>query len=199
MVTKKQKKPKRGKSYKRTQVPEKPSLKTKVENLGSRLTQLEKKEFWHSHLPWPKFLRKPRIRFVAPRISRTLPIPSRNVMFVLALILVGFSLAGGAYDLTSKTYGKIPVGYDTSVEPARPVFFVSGLHDQFFLEGIIAFLLIILGFVGFLFIHQSTKHFYRPKYSYMLFSVGIGFLFFSFIAMLLIVNKGKGLTMYSPW
>ena len=173
-------------------------LKTKLTNIGKKLSQLEKKEFWHSHLPWPKFLRKPKIRFTPPRINRTLPIPSRNIMFVLALFLVGFSIAGGAYDIISKTTGKIAVGYDTSVSPPRPIFFYSGIHDQFMLEGIIAFSLIICGLIGFLFIHQSTKHFYRPKYSYMLLLVGIALLMFAVFSLQSIVIYGKGIHLYSP-
>ncbi|MFX1297970.1 MAG: hypothetical protein ACFFD2_24365 [Promethearchaeota archaeon] len=200
MEVKKQKKPKRVKAYKRKPAPEKLDFKTKLRNFGAKLGQLEKRAFWYSHLPWPKFLRKPRMRFVAPRINRTIPIPSRNIMFVLALIFVGFSIAGGAYDLVNKTYGKIAVGYDNSVHPPRPVFFLEGIHDQFMLEGIIAFALIVCGFIGFLFIHQSTKHFYRPKYSYMLFALGIGLLFFSFITMTMIIvgEDAKNINMYSP-
>lgn len=199
MDSKKDRKPRRRKTYKKKPVPEKTDFKTKLGNVGSKLSQLESKEFWYSHLPWPKFLRKPKVRFVAPRIERTFPIPSRTVMYVLALLLVGFSLAGGAYDIVSKTTGKIAVGYDTSTSPPTPIFFYSGMHDQFFLEGIIAFSVIMMGLVGFLFIHQSTKHFYRPKYSYMLFAIGIGLVFFSFIAMTLIVEEGKGLNLYNPW
>ncbi len=198
MESKKQKKPKRFTSKKQKQTTEPSDFKEKLKNIGARLGQLEKKQFWYSHLPWPKFLRKPKIRFVAPRINQTIPIPNRNIMFVLALFLVGFSLAGGAYDIISKTTGKIAVGYDTSVNPPRPIFFLSGMHDQFLLEGIISFALIICGFIGFLFIHQSTKHFYRPKYSYMLFAVGIGMLIFAFFSLEMIVIRGKGITMYGP-
>ena len=148
----KKRKSQRSKSSKRKQVPEKADFKTKLKNFGSKFGQLERREFWYSHLPWPKFFRKPRIRFTAPRISGSFPIPSRNIMFVLSLFLVGFSIAGGAYDIISKTTGKIAVGYDTSVHPPRPIFFLEGIHDQFMLEGIIAFALIICGFIGFLFI-----------------------------------------------
>lgn len=196
MSAKKQKGPRKAK-YK--QVPEKSNVKNKLEGLGEKLGQLEKREFWHSHLPWPKFLRKPKIRFVAPHISRTIPIPNRSVMFAIALILVAYSLAGGAYDIVSKTTGKIAIGYDTSTDPATPIFFYSGLHDQFLLEGIIGFSIILMGLIGFLFIHQSTKHFYRPKYSYMLFAVGVGLLFFSFIAITMIIEEGKGINMYNPF
>ena len=194
------KKQKSSPKAKAKQLPEKTGLKATFEKLGQRLGQLEKKEFWHSHLPWPKFLRKPRIRFSLPRINRTFPIPNRTVMFVLALILVGFSIAGGAYDIISTTTGRMAVGY-TGGENPQAIFFYTGMHDQFFLEGIIAFALISMGFIGFLFIHQSTKHFYRPKYSYMLFSVGIALIFMAFIFMNLIVTgeDGKDITMYSPW
>ncbi len=196
MSAKKQKGPKKGK-FKPD--PEKPSIRTKLESVGGKLGQLEKREFWHSHLPWPKFLRKPKIRFVSPRISGSVPSPNRTIMFALALILLAYSLAGGSYDIVSKTTGKIAIGYDTSTDPATPIFFYSGLHDQFLLEGIIGFSLIFMGLVGFLFIHQSTKHFYRPKYSYMLFAVGVGLLFFSFIAITMIIEEGKGINMYNPF
>ncbi len=191
-------KPKKAKYYKRKELPEKKDLKAKLNAVRNKLGQLEKREFWYSHLPWLKFLRKPKIRFVAPRISGTMPIPNRTLMFGIALILVGFSIACGAYDIVSKSTGRIAVGYDTSVQPARPIFFMDGMHDQFLLEGIIAFAIIMCGMIGFLFIHQSTKHFYRPKYSYMLFALGIGLLIFSFFSMTYIIIVEKGVTMYGP-
>jgi len=197
MESKKEKKSKKAKYSTRKEVPQKNDLKTRLQNIKDKLGQLEKKEFWNSHLPWPKFLRKPKIRFIAPRISGSFPIPNRTGMFIIAIFLVGFSLACGAYDLISKTYGRIAIGYDSSTSPATPIFFLEGMHDQFFLEGIIAFAIIMCGLIGFLFIHQSTKHFYKPKYSYMLFAVGIGLLFFAFISMLLIVHYGKNIPMYS--
>jgi hypothetical protein len=198
MASKKRKRPGRAKAYKRREEAEDSDLKAKMQSLGAKLGQLESREFWRTHLKWPKFIRKPRIRFTMPRLSGTLPIPNRTIMFFLALILVGFSLAGGAYDMVSKTTGKIAVGYDTSVHPPRPIFFIEGIHDQFLLEGIIAFAVVMCGFLGFMFIHQSTKHFYRPKFSYMLFAVGIGLLIFSFISMTSIILNGKEINMYSP-
>ncbi|HUX99571.1 MAG TPA: hypothetical protein VMV49_08465 [Candidatus Deferrimicrobium sp.] len=197
MESPKQKPPKKARFYKKKQETEKSDFKTKLKKIGNKLGQLEKKEFWHSHLPWPRILRKPKIRFEAPRINRTIPIPSRNVMFVLALIIVCFSLAGGAYDLVSKTVGKIAIGYDTSFTPPKPIFFYSGMHDQFMLEGFIAFALIICGFIGFLFVHQSTKHFYRPKYSYMLFALGIVLVLFAVFSLQSIFINGKGVHLYS--
>ncbi len=192
------KKQRKSRYQKRKIESEENDFKIKIKNITAKLSQLEKRDFWYYHLPWPKFLRKPRIRFVAPRISGSFPIPNRTIMFVIALFLVGFSIAGGAYDIVSKSTGKIAVGYDTSVQPARAIFFYQGIHDQFMLEGIIAFALICCGFIGFLFIHQSTKHFYRPKYSYMLFAVGIGLILFSFFSMTMIVLNGKNINMYSP-
>jgi hypothetical protein len=197
MESSKQKPPKKARFYKKRQEPEKSDLKAKLRTIRDKLGQLETKEFWHSHLPWPRFLRKPKIRFEAPRINRTIPIPNRTIMFCLSLILVCFSIAGGAYDMVSKSVGKIAIGYDTSVTPPRPIFFYGGMNDQFMLEGIIAFALIICGFIGFLFIHQSTKHFYRPKYSYMLFAVGIVLLLFAVFSLQSILIHGKGTHLYS--
>jgi len=186
------------KNYKRKQVrEEKPDFQTKLKDIGKKLGQLEKKEFWYAHLPFPKFIRKPRIRFTPPRINPAVPIPNRIIMFIISLFLVGFSIAGGAYDMVSKTTGRIAVGYDTSTHPATPIFFYEGLHDQFLLEGIIAFSLILMGFIGFMFIHQSTKHFYRPKYSYMLFAVGIVLILFAVFSLQSIVVNQKGVNLYS--
>jgi uncharacterized membrane protein YidH (DUF202 family) len=187
------------KNYKRKQVrEEKPDFQTKLKDIGKKLGQLEKKEFWYAHLPFPKFIRKPRIRFNPPRINPTVPIPNRLFMFAFSLILVGFSIAGGAYDLVSTNLGKIAVGYDTSTDPPTPIFFYKSLNDQFMLEGLIAFALIMMGFIGFMFIHQSTKHFYRPKYSYMLFAVGIVLILFAVFSLQSIVVHNKGVNLYSP-
>lgn len=200
MESKKQSAGNKIQNYKRKQVkevPEKNDLASKLKVMRKKLGQLETREFWYNHLPFPKFLRKPRIRFSPPRINPTVPIPNRIIMFVLSLFLVGFSIAGGAYDMVSKTTGRIAVGYDTSTHPATPIFFYNSLNDQFFLEGIIAFLLIICGFIGFLFIHQSTKHFYRPKYSYMLLAIGIILVFFAVFSLQSIVIHQKGTHLYS--
>jgi len=189
------------KNYKRKALQdkgEKPDLQTKLKELGKKLGQLENRSFWYAHLPFPKFIRKPRIRFTPPRINPTVPIPNRIIMFILALFLVGFSIAGGAYDMVSTNLGKIAVGYDTSTTPATPIFFYEGLNDQFMLEGLIAFSLIMMGFIGFMFVHQSTKHFYRPKYSYMLFAVGIVLILFAVFALQSIVVNEKGVNLYSP-
>jgi hypothetical protein len=187
------------KNYKRKQVTEEKSdFETKLKDLGKKLGQLEKKEFWYAHLPFPKFLRKPRIRFTPPRINPTVPIPNRILMFLFSLIIVGFSIAGGAYDLISTNLGKIAVGYDTSTSPPTPIFFYQSINDQFMLEGIIAFALIGMGFIGFMFIHQSTKHFYRPKYSYMLFAIGIVLILFAVFSLQSIVIHEKGVNLYSP-
>lgn len=181
------------KNYKRKQArEEKPDIQTKLKFLGKKLGQLEKKEFWYAHLPFPKFLRKPRMRFTPPRINRTIPIPNRTIMFIFALALVGFSVAGGAYIMVSTNVGKIAVGYTySSSGPPIPDFFIDSLNDQYMLEGIIAFALIIMGFIGFMFIHQSTKHFYRPKYSYMLFATGIVLILFAVFALQTIAVNEK--------
>lgn len=186
------------KNYKQKQgKEEKPDFETKLKEIGKKLGQLETKEFWYAHLPFPKFLRKPRIRFTPPRINPSVPIPNRIIMFVFSLFLVGFSIACGAYDIVSTTTGKIAVGYDTSTHPATPIFFYESLNDQFMLEGIIAFAIILMGFAGFMFIHQSTKHFYRPKYSYMLFAVGIVLILFAVFSLQSIVINEKGINLYS--
>jgi uncharacterized membrane protein YidH (DUF202 family) len=191
----------KAKNYKRKTLQdkeEKPDFQTKLKEIGKKLGQLEKREFWYAHLPFPKFLRKPRIRFSLPRVNTTVPIPNRIIMFAFSLILVGFSIAGGAYDMVSTNVGKIAVGYDTSTTPATPIFFYNGLNDQFMLEGIIAFAIIMMGFIGFMFIHQSTKHFYRPKYSYMLFAIGIVLVLFAVFSLQSIVINQKGVNLYSP-
>jgi len=200
MEPKKQSSANKMQNYKRKQVhevPEKNDFISKLKTMGKKLGQLEKRDFWYAHLPFPKFLRKPRIQFAPPRINPTVPIPNRIIMFVVSLFLVGFSIAGGAYDIVSKTTGRIAVGYDTSTHPATPIFFYNSLNDQFMLEGIIAFALILCGFIGFLFIHQSTKHFYRPKYSYMLFAIGIILIFFSVFSLQSIVVNQKDVHLYS--
>jgi len=187
-------------NYKRKklrELPEKTDFTSKLKEIGRKLSRLEKKDFWYAHLPFPKFLRKPRIRFTPPHINPRIPIPNRIIMFVFALVLVAISIAGISYDIVSKSTGQMAVGYDTSTHPATPIFFYNSLNDQFMLEGFIAFALILCGFIGFLFIHQSTKHFYRPKYSYMLFAIGIVLIFFSVFVLQSIVVHDKSIHLYS--
>ncbi|NVM55041.1 MAG: hypothetical protein HWN66_15150 [Candidatus Helarchaeota archaeon] len=168
----------------------------KLQKLKIKLNKLEKRKFWKAHLFWPKFLRKPKIRFLSSRLKIQIPIPNRTFMFVISLVLVAFSIAGGAYNIVNKTMP--PLGYnDPTNGPPHPDFFYPDMNKQYLLEGIIGFALIFVGFVGLIFIHQSTKHFYRPNYSYMLLTIGIGLMLFSFFSLVRIVTIEKQIEMYS--
>ncbi len=164
-------------------------IQANLKKVKDKFRQLEKREFWTIHLTWPKFLRRPKIRFNSYKFKFSLPVPNRMGMFILAIVLIGFSLAGGAYNLVNNSVTFV-------ADPQPTWFYPKEVNEQFVLEGLIGFLLIFVGFLGFFFVHQSSKHFYHPRYSYMLFAVGITLISFAFYSLTRIMQLGKMIEMY---
>lgn len=126
-----------------------------------------------SDLWWPKFIRKPRLTLPIPQI-RELQMPSKWIFFAIAIGLYYFIASGSIHTLT---YSPFPLG---STEQG-PLLIYPGLHRQFLIEGIVGGAFYFLGFLGFYFIYQSTRHIYRPRYAQMTLAMGWALIFVSFL------------------
>jgi hypothetical protein len=134
------------------------------------------------HLWWPKFIRKPRMRLTKPSLKMPQK-PSATTLFALTLLFVLFVLGGGIWDIVNTPSLKAMGGTSSG----SPVLIYPGLDYQFILEGVVASLLIFVGFVGVILTYQSTRHVYRPSYSKLLLVSGMAMIWISYailIAML---------------
>ena len=177
----------------KTKKTEKISKEDKEKFKASRLLS---KEFWNKYLGklWPeRVVHKPAFRLEIGKIP-DIPMPSRNVLFIVLLGFMGFIIAGGIYDMTRFT---IPLSYQNIGGYITPEFFWQDLHEQFIIEGIGFAIVVMLGFAGTYFIYHSTKHFYRPNYAYVFIIIGIAMIMISFFFAEVMIQE-KGVNFYSP-
>ena len=124
-------------------------------------------------LPWIKFLKKPRLRLEKPRIRIPRKTPTVNQLLILALIYTFVVLSGVMCVVSSIHSGTLPEG-----------FLVFGsLTQQTIIEGIIAFGFLVIGSIGFLLIHHSTKYIYRPEQAKTLLLTGIVLVFVGYVGL----------------
>ncbi len=110
---------------------------------------------------WPKILKKPRLRLEKPRLKIPRKTPSPDALFILAMSFILFILGGGMFVVVN--YESLPEGFMV----------IGELTRQTVIEGLVAFTFMIIGFIGFIVIYQSTKHVYRPSYAKTLLLIGI--------------------------
>lgn len=179
--------------------------KTKMkdsENISSeekekfKMNRLASKGFWNKTLNkfWPeRVLHKPAFRLEIGKLP-DIPMPSRNVLFLVLMGFMGFIIAGGIYDMTRTT---IPLSYSNIGGYITPDFFWQDLHEQFIIEGIGFAITIMIGFGGTYLIYHSTKHFYQPGYAYVFIIIGIVMLMISFFLAEVMIQE-KGVNFYGP-
>ena len=120
---------------------------------------------------WPKILKKPRLRLEKPRLKIPRKTPSTESIFIVAMSLILFVLSGGMYVIVN--YKSLPQGFMV----------VGQLSQQTVIEGIVAFAFLVIGFIGFIIIYQSTKHVYRPEYARTLLLIGIVLAFVGYVGL----------------
>jgi hypothetical protein len=102
--------------------------------------------------------------FRAPTARRMKP--STTLSVIVVLILVGFVLAGGIYDVTENPISLLPTATSYSV-------LIRGtLGEQTLNESLIAGFLYMLGFAGLYMLLRSTRYAYRPRNAYLLLILG---------------------------
>ena len=120
---------------------------------------------------WPKILKKPRLRLEKPRLKIPRKAPSTESIFIVAMSLILFVLSGGMYVIVN--YKSLPQGFMV----------IGQLSQQTVIEGIVAFAFLVIGFIGFIIIYQSTKHVYRPEYARTLLLIGIVLAFVGYVGL----------------
>lgn len=100
--------------------------------------------------------------------------PSTFILSVIAIAIAVFLFGGGLYNIINKP---LPAIYYSG----RFIFLYPQLSEQFITDSIVATILYSLGIFGLIFIYQSTKYAYKPRQAYMMFIVGIVFIFIAYI------------------
>ncbi|MHA1783642.1 MAG: hypothetical protein ACTSVY_02160 [Candidatus Helarchaeota archaeon] len=169
---------------------------TSKEKEQFKVSVLVSKEFWNKTLNklWPeRIIHKPNLRLEIGKIPE-IPMPSRNVLFLVLLGFMGFIIAGGIYDMTRFT---IPLSYQNIGGYITPEFFWKDLHEQFIIEGIGFAIVVMIGFGGTYSIYHASRHFYRPGYAYIFILIGIIMILASFFFAEAMIQE-KGVNFYSP-
>lgn len=125
-----------------------------------------------SDLWWPKFIRKPRLRLRTPRF-REVALPSKWIFFAIVLGVYYFVVSGGLFTISYQPEPFLNTGQG-------PLLLYPSIHRQLLVEGIVGGLLYFVGFLGFYFMYQSTRHIYRPRYSQMILASGLVLILISF-------------------
>lgn len=142
------------------------------------------------------FIRKPKIRLTKPKLKAP-PRPSRGFLSVVLIIGCLFLLGGGVFTISN--IGEswfIPLGQNVRTGGLTFIY-IGTLNRQLVLEGFIASFFMALGFIGFIFIFESSKHaknVYRSGYAERLLLIGITLVFISYILLQwLLVTKLPGI------
>jgi len=124
--------------------------------------------------------------FRTPSTARKMK-PSTTVSIIIALVFVGFVLAGGVYDILEHPISLLPSASGYSV-------LIKGtLGEQTLNESLIAAFLYMLGLGGLYMLLRSTRFAYRPRNAYMLLILGtITVLMVAYYTNALIVTKIGG-------
>ena len=93
---------------------------------------------------------------------------SWTVLFLAAISLATFFLAGGIYDLLEKPVSLLP----RSTSQGWTFIYPGGLGAQTLNESILSAILYLLGLSGFYMLYRSTRFAYRPRNAYILLIIG---------------------------
>ena len=100
--------------------------------------------------------------------------PAALIVPILAMAVAVFLLGGGLYDIIMKP---LPSAYYNG----RFIILYPGLSDQFIGDSVVAITLFALGITGLVMMYQSTKYAYKPRQAYLMFLVGVVFIFIAYI------------------
>jgi hypothetical protein len=102
--------------------------------------------------------------------------PSSFVITVTWLAVTIFLLSGGIFSITNS---QGTVGYYNN----QFYFFYPSLTQQFISDTIISASLFALGFLGLLFLYQSSKSAYKPRQAYIMLTIGVTLLLISYLIL----------------
>jgi NADH:ubiquinone oxidoreductase subunit 5 (subunit L)/multisubunit Na+/H+ antiporter MnhA subunit len=116
-------------------------------------------------LKWIPGTRKPKIILRRPKLQLPTEIPTA-LLLQIALIFIFAVYMGLIFDIVKEP---LPLGSRFGV----PVLIDERLDSQFIIEGIVAGMLMFVGFIGFVIIFYSTRYFYEPSYARTLLLMGV--------------------------
>ena len=93
---------------------------------------------------------------------------SWTVLFIAAIALATFFLAGGIYDLLEKPVSLLP----RASQQGWTFIYPGGIGGQTLNESILSALLYLIGLSGLYMLFRSTRFAYRPRNAYILLIVG---------------------------
>jgi hypothetical protein len=96
------------------------------------------------------------------------------IVSILAIAVALFLFGGGLYDVINRP---IPATYYSG----RFYVVYPTISEQFLGDSVVSVTLYSLGIAGLVMIYQSTKYAYRPRQAYLMFLVGVIFIFISYI------------------
>lgn len=116
-------------------------------------------------LKWLLGIRKPKIILRKPKFKIPSEIPT-SLLLQIALIFIFCIYMGLLFDIVKEP---LPLGSRFGV----PVLIDPRLDAQFIIEGIVAGIIMFVGFIGFVVIFYSTRYFYEPSYARTLLLIGV--------------------------
>ena len=116
-------------------------------------------------LKWLPGIRKPKIILRKPKLRLPSEIPT-SLLLQIALIFIFCIYMGLIFDIVREP---LPLGSRFGI----PVLIDERLDAQFIIEGIVASIIMFVGFVGFVVIFYSTRYFYEPSYARTLLLIGV--------------------------
>jgi hypothetical protein len=93
---------------------------------------------------------------------------SWTILFIAAIGLATFLLAGGVYDLLEKPVSLLP----RASQQGWTFIYPGGLGAQTLNESLLSAILYLLGLAGFYMLFRSTRFAYRPRNAYILLIIG---------------------------
>ena len=99
---------------------------------------------------------------------------STLIISVLTISFTVFLFGGGLYDI-------ITAPLPAATYQGRILLVYPDLSQQFIADSIVAMTIYAVGVAGVLMIYQSTRYAYKPRQAYLMFMIGIAFLFIAYI------------------
>lgn len=127
-------------------------------------------------LGWIPGLRKPKIILRKPKLQLPSEVPT-GLLLQITIIFIFAIYIGLLFDIVKEP---LPLGSRFGV----PVLIDERLDSQFIIEGIVAGMLMFVGFIGFVVIFYSTRYFYEPTYARTLLLIGVIAVIAAYLALL---------------
>ncbi|HXX86927.1 MAG TPA: hypothetical protein VEH86_00580 [Candidatus Acidoferrum sp.] len=99
---------------------------------------------------------------------------STLIISALTISFTVFLFGGGLYDI-------ITAPLPAATYQGRILLVYPDLSQQFIADSIVAMTIYAVGVAGVLMIYQSTRYAYKPRQAYLMFMIGIAFLFIAYI------------------